>query len=444
MSGLRLAIRIGSCVGLLTWATGEAWADRIALRGGGELRGVVLPDPEHPEKTLVLTEKGGTPVAFDRAQIVKVLRVPGPLDEYVTRRGRLESVAESEFELGLWCEAKGLLGLAEVHYRRAIGRDKAYGPAHKKLGHSQVGGRWLTGDEVRLAQGMVKVRGKWVTAEEKARLDAGAALTAEDASWSRRVKLYRQAYFAEPAGVHQRAEQDLLAIREPAAIGPLLRAFAGDPEPARRLAMQIVAAIPGPEAMVALVGRLLADPDPAVRLEAVEALVRREEGGAAAPLLLKALQQADPAIVGRAAWALGSLNEVTAVPRLIKVLVRENAQLVFVPPDNPPPSGPGYVFGGGPSIPYITGPVIGPGIIAYGAGSVPLFSGAAAGGGVGGSTRGAPEPRIVRNVQRNEEVRDALVRMTGVDFGFDVPAWKQWLAASFRPQVGPARRVPQP
>ena len=132
------------------------------------------------------------------------------------------------------------------------------------------------------------------------------------------------------------------------------------------------------------------------------------------------------------------------MPRLIKVLVRESAQLVFVPPDNPPPSGPSYVFGGGPSIPYLTGPVIGPGIIAYGAGSVPLFSGVAGGGGVGGSPRGAPEPRVVRNVQRNDEVREALVRLTGVDFGFDVPAWKEWLAASFRPPAARARRVPQP
>ena len=443
-SALMSHLRIATLAVIVIGAAADARADRISLRGGGELRGVAVPDPEHPEKTLVLTEKGGAPIAFDRAQILKVVRVPGPLDEYVKRRDHLESTAEAEFELGQWCEEQGLAGLADVHYRRAIGRDKAFGPAHKKLGHVSQAGRWLTLDQVRQAQGMVKVRGKWITSEEKARLDAGAALSAEQSSWTRRLKIYRQAYFSEKADVHQRAEQDLFAIREPAAVVPLVRTFAGDSEPARRLVVQVVAAIPGPEAMNALIGLILADSDPSVRTEAADSLTGRGEAGAASPQLIKALQQVDPAVVGRAAAALAAFNEASAVPKLVGALVRVDEQVVFVPSENAQPAGPSYIFGGGPSIPYLTGPVIGPGIIAYGAGSVPLFSGVAAGGGVGGAPRGAPEPRLVRTVQRNDEVLDALVRMTGVNFGFDVPAWKGWLASSFRPAAAHARRVPQP
>ena len=38
---------------------------------------------------------------------------------------------------------------------------------------------------------MIKVKGKWVTPEEKERLNASAAYNAEQASWARRIKIYR-------------------------------------------------------------------------------------------------------------------------------------------------------------------------------------------------------------------------------------------------------------
>lgn len=425
-------------------AVPEAWADRILLRGGDELRGIVLPDPGSPGKVLVQTEKGTTPVAFAAAQIARVIRVPGPLDEYFARRENVEPTAEAEYGLGLWCEEAGLTGLAEIHYRRAVEWDKSYAPAHKKLGHVLHEGRWLSVDEVRVAQGLVKHKGRWITPEEKARLDAGAAFTADQASWIRRIKTYRRALDSEKPEARHRARQDLMEIREPAAVAPLVQFLAGDGP----LLDQILGAIPGPEALNALVNRILIEVEPEVRLGALEELTRRDDAGEAAPLMVRMLKHRDMAVVGRAAWALAGLNEVSAVPKLIGVLVRVQQQVVMVPTDGGQAGGgpnmgftsvgPGF-NAGGLSYPVYTSAAVGPGVIGIGAGTPPLFNGLS----IAGPPR-PPQPQLVRYVQRNDAVLEALVRLTGVDFGFDIPAWRAWLASTHRSETVPTRRVPEP
>jgi hypothetical protein len=66
-----------------------------------------------------------------------------------------------------------------------------------------------------------------------------------------------------------------------------------------------------------------------------------------------------------------------------------------------------------------------------------------ANGGVTG-TRSGPPPRIVPITYQNVEVLATLVKLTGRDFGFDIPTWKHWVASSFHPDPTPARVVPQP
>ena len=39
---------------------------------------------------------------------------------------------------------------------------------------------------------------------------------------------------------------------------------------------------------------------------------------------------------------------------------------------------------------------------------------------------------------------DALVKLTGQDFGYDQAAWRAWLRTSFKAEAEPAKRVPQP
>ncbi len=442
MKGLRILTRSGLVVGLCLAIAPPSRADRIFLRGGGELRGLIVTDPDRPDKVLVQTEKGTNPTVFEKGQVSKVVRAPGPLDQYIPRRERLESTAEAQYELGLWCEQAGLSGLADLHFRKAVGLDKQFGPAHKKLGHSLHAGRWLSTDEIREAQGLIKHKGRWITAEEKARLDASAAFSAEQVAWVKRLRVMRQAMYSDKAETRDRSEADLLAIRDPAAAAPLAQVFARDPEPTRVLVARTIGGIPGPEAAEALVGRVLTDADFEPRQAALAELVSREDSPESTARLLKALKHPDQTIVGRAAWGLAGLGVTSAVPKLIPALVQVRSRVVMVPSAGGGGGGGTAFFGGGQSYPVLI-PAVGQGVTAIGAVGVPVFSGASVSYGGGGGPP-PPQPRLVQDVLPNEAVREALVRLTGADFGFDIPTWRRWLVTSFRPEPAATRRVPQP
>src|SRR3954447_15520737 len=89
-------------------AEGPARADRITLRGGGEIKGVVLKDASQPKTVLVQTESSAKPLSFTKDQVVAVVREPGPLDEYVANRDSIEATAQAQYDFGLWCEEQKL------------------------------------------------------------------------------------------------------------------------------------------------------------------------------------------------------------------------------------------------------------------------------------------------------------------------------------------------
>jgi hypothetical protein len=457
---------VAPLIGLVPMAAiGDARGDLIALRGGGQIRGKVVADPAHPDRVLILSEKGKTPLSFQKAQVVRVVAEPSALDEYVSRRDKAPATAEGQYELGLWCEDHKLPDLAEVHYEAAVAKDAAFAPAHQKLGHAQVGDRWLTGDELREAQGLVKYKGRWVPLEERDRREAAAATGAEQASWARRIRLMRQAIVDGPLDRRREAEEQLAEIRDPIAVAPLVRVLGDDTPDLRTTLDHVLGAIPGPEAARALVGRVLDETDAEVRHSIVAQLGRRTEP-IVIPGLVRALRSSDPAIVNRAAWTLAQLGAVATVPQLVPALVTTQHRVVLDDGDDsaagayvsslPSPVAAGApVAYGGNSVGYLTGPVVAPGAVAFGATSVtypyaspvtypytPYSTGRVTYG--NSSDSRGPEPRIVTLSYQNVEVLHALVQLTGRDFGYNIPAWRRWVSTSFRADEAPARRVPQP
>ena len=430
-------------------AGATAMGDRILVRGGGQIRGKLIADPGHPGQYLFIGEVGKTPMPFARNQIVQVIAEQSPLDEYVARITQTRSTAEAEFELGEWCERNKLADLAQVHWEQALKIDSTFDPAHRKLGHVLMGGRWLNGEEVKEAQGMVKYRGRWMTPEEKERREQIAATAAEGNSWVKKIRLLREAYLAGPVDRAREAERRLMAIEEPIAIGPVLKVLGDDPIPGlRALASRVIGVIPGPEASMALVARLLGEDDQDVRQETMQVLARRE-ASEVIPVLARGLRSSLHQVVNRAAWGLGNLKAVVAVPALIPVLITYEYEVMIV--NNPGATPPSGVVGGqtgfgnyvGRSIATLTGPVVGPGVVAYGATSNPgSFPGGASIGGGGAS--GGPTPRLVQIECRNDEVLASLVKLTGCNFGYDVPSWNQWMTTSFKVESKPSRRVPEP
>ena len=151
----------------------------------------------------------------------------------MVKRAKVAGTAAAQFELGSWCEENKLNDLARVHYETALRLDASFDAAHRKLGHIYQDGTWLTRDDVNAAQGLVKYKGRWVTAEEKTKRENVEQTTASQVSWLRRIKLLRQAILNGSNDRRREAEAQLMAIRDADAVVPLVRVF-GEDEPARR------------------------------------------------------------------------------------------------------------------------------------------------------------------------------------------------------------------
>jgi hypothetical protein len=227
--------------------------DRIQLRGGGEFRGVVVPGGDNPKQVMVQTEGGSKPIPVDKSRIVSITKEPSALDDYFVRRDHVEQKAETQFEFGQWCEQNKLSGLAGVHYRRAVELDNSYAPAHKKLGHVLHNDAWITYDELREAQGMVKHKGKWISRQEQERISTKAAESAEKMSWVRRIQIIRHNMTSANSGDRAKAEQQLEEIRDPAAIPGLVKVLGNDTDAMRVRLARILGAISGAEAQSALI-----------------------------------------------------------------------------------------------------------------------------------------------------------------------------------------------
>lgn len=439
---------------VLEWG-GAGRSDVIVLRGGGEIQGKVIPDPRKPDTVQVLLLNGSRPLTFQKKQVLQVIPRPSPLDEYLSRRDSVGPSAQAEYELGLWCDQNRLTDLARVHYDAALGYDRAFEPAHKKLGHVQHDGHWLTRDELKRVQGLVKYKGEWVTEEGKAKRDESAHATAAQASWVRRIKILRQSIVAGSTDRRREAENELMKIGDSEAVVPLVRVLGKDEVPMRLLLAHALGGIAGKESAQALVNMILAEPEDQVRGAVLEKLKEREDA-VVVPRLVNALGSPNIKVVNRAAWTLGNLGAVNAVPRLAGSLISTEERIVMVPQDgaaqnmNAPGLGlaPQMMAFNGSTIAYLTPPAVGPGVVAYGATSVPFYNPAQLNGNnflvAGSGPNRGPTLRAVTYAYENTEVLAALVKLTGQDFGYDSAAWRRWIKASFNPNPKPVREVPQP
>jgi HEAT repeat protein len=446
--GLVLPLIVVSIV--LVLGVSIARADVIELRGGGQVQGKVLPDPQNKDRVQVWLLQGRKPLSFEKARIVEVIRKASPLDDYFNKVKKAPQSPQGQFDLATWCDENKLSDLAKLHYEAALTIDNSFEPAHKKLGHVFHDGYWLSRDDLSAVQGLVKYKGRWISTEEKAKRQLEEEASATQASWIRRIKILRQAIVGAPDDRRREAESQLMAIRDVGAVGPLLRVFGGDEPPMRILLAQILAGIPGKEASAALVKQILAEPAEAVRPVVFDKLKDRDQP-AVVSQLTRALASSDIQVVNRAAWTLGNLGAVDVVPKLIPALLSFEQRIVMIPKGGA--SQPTYGMSGVPLAPLAyngsnialqTPPVVSQGAVAYGIVTAPFYAPSLGLGNVGAQINNQPEPGVVTFTYRNVEVLAALEKMTGQDFGYDIAAWRHWASREFNPAPKPTRRVVEP
>ena len=215
------------------------------------------------------------------------------------------------------------------------------------------------------------------------------------------------------------------------------------------LLSQVLSNIPEEQATLGLVKQILAEPSPNVRPIIFEKLKERDR-----PTVVRSLSRALASeqimVINRAAWTLNNLEAVEAVPALIRALLTYEQQIVMVPPNN---SNVPQIGGAGALVPigvnnggaaFMTPPVVAPGVVAFGTVSTPAYATAWPRAHRRRPDQHPAEPRVVTFTYRNTEVLAALQKLTGQDFDYNVPAWREWVSREFNPNPRPARRVPQP
>jgi hypothetical protein len=202
--------------------------------------------------------------------------------------------------------------------------------------------RTRSGGLIVLERGAIRPSGSAVAVAKSAAGRKGAAaagragksaLTAEQKAWLPRVRSLVGRLLSDDPARSRRARDELLAIRDPAALAALERNLQNAPdETARRLYVEILRQIPGEDSTGLLVAQSLGDPSRRVRAEARGTLDPRR-AAFARRLYIDCLRTGSPEFYGVAAQGLAEIGDphVESVPYLIEALVEHTTQSLYEP-----------------------------------------------------------------------------------------------------------------
>lgn len=261
-----------------------------------------------------------------------------------------------------------------------------------------------TQQETMAERGYVRYRGAWRTAQEIELVEREERSHLARAEWKTRLARLRSR-LDEPLQF-ERAAEEIAEIADPAAVPALGAAVAADRAfQARALFLEALARIRSGEATAALMAVAVDHADAETRIAAVEHLATVAPEAAVAGFTA-ALASPDNPRINRAAESLGRVlaalsaesplrHDDTVLGRLVAALETQHVGMV----------GDGTAEG------------------ATSATFTPSGGGLALGGG----------PKPVRIAVKNEKVLDTLAACAGVNFEWNLAAWRAWLATREAP-----------
>jgi len=407
---------------LLAWmivgGAGTARADIFHLKGGDILEGEVLEDLG--EAYRIRTFSGIVDIEKDR--IVKREKAPSPWRLYRKKLKGCPNTAEGNYKLALWCRKHELRSEEVDHLEKAIALEPNHAAARDALGYIKEKGDWVKppppnapSEEEREARR---------AAQEEERL-----LRKLISEWFGKVRaIHRRGMAKQTQGMRSekfRAARDhILAIRDPAALPVLAEVLTAGNTPTRRVLVEALAQFEEDEATKNLVVITLLDPSPEVRRLAARKLVDRCDDRVIASLR-QSLRSKEECLLRNAAEALGILKTHDAFEDLVSVLstqrlqrVRESQMIAL-----------GTLRQWRDSVPIVRATVWRTfGRIRLNRSGrrywyFPLNIGCYRSGVMVGTETAFPVRMV--SVHRTE-VQEALIAITGQNFGFDADAWLRW------------------
>lgn len=386
-------------------------ADTIRLKGGRALHGKI---EAQSETTVRFRTTSGT-IEISRDEIVLIEHGPAPWEEYDRVKGDYPDTADGQFRLALWCESHGLSAEARRHYERVIELNPDHLSARRALGYVRADGQWRR----RASAASKPAR---AAAEKPGRPTPEEKLIRELITrWHVRVSdIYKGRLEGRDPASSQFANgrTQILAIHDPLAIPALSAVLSRGEVPVRRLLIEALASFEADEATMNLLVVALLDPHPTIRRAAAEALIpRRDER--VIQRLRKALFSDEDAIIRNAARALGALKAREAVEDMASVLYTVQRQRVRYPRRE--------IIGelvnvfGRPMIVRRNQQVLN-----YHANDISVLR--------DGTVVGTTWVDAIESVQLlRTDVQEALIEITGQNFGFDADAWIKWARENVPP-----------
>ena len=384
---------------------GVAGGEVFILASGGRVVGKLLNPKQSPREEYLIETSGGVRVTLAGSQVKQILHQQPAETEYETISPRYPDTIKGQWELAEWCRQRSLLPQRKKHLQRILELDPDHPKARAALGYSPSEGKWRTQEQVMLDRGYVRFGGRWRMPQEIELIKKQQEIEKIEKEWFKKVKLWRAWLGGDKS---DQARQSLLAIDDPRAVEALAASLKDDPREAARIVyVEVLANIGTPEACLILAERSLEDPLQEVRLTCLDNL-KEKTSPEVVDYYIGKLKSKDNRIVNLAAVGLRYMNDPSAVGPLIDALLTEHK----------------FKVGKGS-----------PGSMSQTFGTGPGGSGGPGGFSFGNSTR------IVKIPLKNQSVLDALASLTkGVNFSYDVRAWKYWFAAQKKRPTLNARR----
>lgn len=386
-----------------------ASADTVEISGGGHVASdaVVRKSPQGERAYVAARLDDDLWVKLPESRVTRVVS-SRDLAEY---RRRVEIAGDDpalQFELARWCKLQASLPLSDqyrYHLRRVIELDPDHSKARAVLGYVRHQGRWQKFADVKRAEGMISVSGRWVVPE--AETLARQAEEAEMASkrWGKEVIRLRK--------MAERGNQDgwaaLQEIEDPLASWGVARELKdsrddkSQPRQLRRLWVQLLGRFKTAVSVEALTLTVLEEPDSVIRDLAVEQLKGYGQSSAIATFVPMLSSNNEGTVTAAAAALVEFDPQPRLAMRLVDALVTEHKQVIQ--------PGPGMQLG---------------------------FSNL----GGGGMTTGG-KAKVDNRAQQNPDVRSLLKAIEpGVDYGYDQDRWRRHFADKWSAFSGDVRRDP--
>ena len=360
---------------------------------GGQITGEWLNPKERPQQTYQIRTVEGVVVTLDRAQVQGKPERQKPAElEYEKLRPQYPDTVEGQWAIAEWCRERSLMEKRRVHLERILELDPKNVKARHALGYSLVNGQWTTPAQFNAENGYRLYKGKARTEQEIQLMQSKDKQQAEAREWMQKLDRWLGWLQTNRA---ETAEENIRGIQDPVAVKALCYAMKNNANVNIRLMLTAaLAKISTPAARIGLAYSAVFDDVEEVRLTCLDFLKKTHDPEVVDYFVarLHGKDAKDNVIVNRAGAALGEMGDPSAIGSLVDVLWTTHR--VVVPPASSSQYQASFPTGGTSG---------GPGLVA-----------------------GGDRPQILYPMFFNKAVHDALVKLSGVDYGDDQRAWKSW------------------